>query len=1094
MDRTVSFGYWLRRRRKALDLTQAQLAQRVSCSVDTIKKIEADARRPSKQLAKLLADQLLLPAEERASFLLAARAERSIERLTLADQPVDGTVALPAFLDPANESTPHPRPLFVDRRSKLGSLHAYLTAAMNAHGRVAFVTGEAGRGKTALMQEFAHRAQAAHSNLIVASGNCNAIAGAGDPYLPFRDVLSMLCGEVESKWATGMISREHARRLWDLLPETAQALVEEGPDLIGMFASGISLLNWAVQRATPRAAWVKRLHALIERDLAQRADLGQNSLFEQYTRFLHRLSARNPLLIMLDDLQWADNASLNLLFHLGRRISGSRILILGAYRPSDVELGRLAINSLEERTHPLKPVVDEFKINFGEIQIDTRWETSAEGRAFVDSLLDSEPNQLTEAFREALYQRTKGHPLFTVELLDDMQTRGDLVQDDAGRWVQGPELDWGAMPLRVEALIQRRLGRLAPGLRDLLSTASVEGEEFSVQVAAQVLNMDERSVFHLLDQELEKRHALVRATGESQAGNQVISHYRFSHGLFQEYLYGELSPGERRLLHGEVAWALENLVRGDEDAYLVSLAHHYAEAGEGKKTIHYSLKAGDRDRNLYAHQEAAIHYRRAIGILHEENQIREAARATMKLALNYNLGFEFERARQAYEDGFRLWQRAGEITADSPEPAGQTLRTNWHDPTDLDPASPGSLWSTSVTGQLFSGLVTIGPDLEVVPEIARSWEVLQDGRKYIFHLREDACWSDGRPVTAGDFAYSWIRTIDQATGANLAARLLYDIKGARAFHCGETTDADQVGVRALDDTTLEVELEVPAAYFIQLLAFPPTYPVPKWAIEAYGTKWTEPGKIVSNGPFQLRAWKRNELMVLERNLGYRGLHGNVAHIELDLCERPVDLITRYATGELDILHLWMLPPAMPGHTPNIALSSDLVEGQRLLAEAGYPGGKGFPEIELHTPIFHEHLAAPLIEQWRESLGLNVQVLGIAPDEFGARHHEANVFFGVFIADYPDPDSILRLWNEDDAYYFGWQNEVYDQLIEKARRLTDQEKRMQLYRQAEQILVDDVPILPLSYGRVHLLLKPWVKEYRMAMMKQQLWKDVVIEPH
>ena len=1168
MDRTLSFGYWLRRRRKALDLTQAQLAQQVNCSVDTIKKIEADARRPSKQLAKLLADHLLLPPEEHAGFLRAARAERSVEQLGITRQAVEETpaagVTLPAFLDPANESAPHPRPLFVGRGSELGTLHAYLTAALNAHGRVAFITGEAGQGKTALMAEFAHRAQATHSNLIVASGDCNAIAGSGDPYLPFRDVMSMLCGELETKWAAGMITQEHARRLWDLLPEAAQALVEEGPDIIGLFTSGTNFLSWAAQNAPPGAAWPKRLHGLIERDFSRQSDLGQVSLFEQYTKVLHRLSARKPLLILLDDLQWADNASLNLLFHLGRRLSSSRILIIGAYRPSDVELGRLPMDQAKDQIHPLKSVVAELKLQYGEIHIDTGWETPVKGRAFVDAVLDSEPNQLSETFREAFYQRTRGHPLFTLELLSDMQVRGDLVQNDAGRWMQAPKLDWGSLPSRVEAVIQQRVGRLAPGLRDLLSTISVEGEEFSVQVAAQVHHMDERSVFHMLDQDLGKRHALVRAAGETQAGDQVISRYRFSHALFQEYLYGELSPGKRRLLHGEVARALENLVQGAEDAHIIQLAHHYTKAGEWEKTIHYSMKAGDRARNLYAHQEAAEHYRQAIGMLLKENQIRDAAQATMKLALNYSLGFEFELAREVYEEGFRLWQTAGDIAAGSPEPAGQTLRANWRDPVNLDPALPLSLWSVSLLGQLFSGLVTIGPDLEVVPEMAQSWEVLLSGHKYIFHLREDACWSDGRPVTAGDFAYSWIRTLDPKTEAGFAAILLYDIKGARAFHHGETTDTDQVGVRAIDDKTLEVELEVPAAYFIQLLAFPTTYPVPRWAIEAHGKTWAEPGKIVSNGPFQLAAWERKEVMVLERNPCYHGAYGNVTRMELNLSENPADLISLYAAGELDILHLWLLPPAemdgfrrqfaseylsgpqllthyvgfnvkrppfdsllvrrafalsadlgklanldlrgsfypatggfvplmMPGHMPGIALSSDLDESRRLLAEAGYPGGEGFPEIEVIISIGREYLVAPLVEQWREKLGVDVQILGLIPEEFFHRIREANadMFFALWVADYPDPDCYLRVCVEDDKSFVGWQNEVYDGLIEQARRLTDQEERLRLYRQAEEILVEDIPILPVSYGRVHILLKPWVKGYRMAMLKQQLWKDVVI---
>ena len=119
----------------------------------------------------------------------------------------------------------------------------FFTAALEGQGRVVFVSGEAGRGKTALLTEFAHRAQESHPGLIVTRGNCNAYSGAGDPYLPFRDVLGMLSGDVESRWAAGTITQEHARRLWALMPYTLQALVDDGPDLIDVLVPGSGLVT-----------------------------------------------------------------------------------------------------------------------------------------------------------------------------------------------------------------------------------------------------------------------------------------------------------------------------------------------------------------------------------------------------------------------------------------------------------------------------------------------------------------------------------------------------------------------------------------------------------------------------------------------------------------------------------------------------------------------------------------------------------------------------------------------------------------------------------------------------------------------------------
>ena len=122
-------------------------------------------------------------------------------------------------------------------------------------------------------------------------------------------------------------------------------------------------------------------------------------------------------------------------------------------------------------------------------------------------------------------------------------------------------------------------------------------------------------------------------------------------------------------------------------------------------------------------------------------------------------------------------------------------------------------------GDLFSGLVEQGPDFDVVPDVARSWQISEDGRTYVFHLRDDVRWSDGTPVTAGDFVYAWRRRLDPAQPAELADTL-FDVKNARAYHQGDLADADQVGVQAMDDRTLVVELEEPAGYFLQLLAPP----------------------------------------------------------------------------------------------------------------------------------------------------------------------------------------------------------------------------------------------------------------------------------
>jgi adenylate cyclase len=428
------------------------------------------------------------------------------------------------------------------------------------------------------------------------------------------------------------MTREQARRLWHLLPLAVRALVGVGPDLIDTFVPGTALVNRVVaaQITTPGVAdWLPRLKKLVEHKTAVSGDSNpqQNALFEQYTRVLQALARRRPLLLALDDLQWADAGSTSLLFHLGRRIEGHRILIVGAYRPTEVALGRGGPStspwssvpgtegSGQRERHPLEPVVNEFKRHFGDIEVDLG---RSGGRQFIDAFLDTEPNRLGDAFRGTLYQQTRGHPLFTIELLRGMEERGDLVQDGEGRWVEGPSLDWETLPTRVEAVIAERIGRLPERLREALTVASVEGETFTAEVVAQVRTADEREVVGQLSGELGKRYRLVSGQGLLQMGGQRLSQYRFRHILFQKYLYNSLDPVERAHLHQAVGAALEALYgEGAEEIAVIAvqLARHFQEAGIADKAVAYLLQAGNRAMRLSANEEAIAHFTQGLRLL-----------------------------------------------------------------------------------------------------------------------------------------------------------------------------------------------------------------------------------------------------------------------------------------------------------------------------------------------------------------------------------------------------------------------------------------------------------------------------------------------
>jgi adenylate cyclase len=566
---------------------------------------------------------------------------------------------LPGFLEEVTEAVE--RPVFVARERELARLAGFLDAALAGHGRVIFVTGGPGRGKTALLAEFGREAMAAHPDLLVASGNCNAYSGVGDPYLPFREVMAMLSGDVEASWRAGAITTEHARCLWNTLPVVIQALLQHGLHVTGTLVPEQALLSLAVLRCAsaapgPRSApWLQQLRKQVEHRQARPEAPEQMQLFQQVTNVLRDVAQTHPLLLILDDLQWADTASIGLLFHLGRRLEGTPILIAGAYRPVEVTLGRGG-----ER-HPLEKVLSEFKRTYGDAWLDLTEVEEPERRHFVDALLETEPNCLGEDFRRVLAEHTGGHPLFTIELLRAMQARGDLIRDEAGRWTQGPVLDWQTLPAQVEGVIEERVARLEPELREILSVASVEGEDFTVQVVAQVQKMDERRLLRRLAGDLERRHRLVTELAELQIDAGRIGRFKFGHVLVQTYLYQQLSRGERRLLHGEVASALENCYGEQAGELAVQLAHHYHRAGLDGRALPYFTRAAENASRAYANDEAYTHYTRAI---EAAGRLSVDAASATRLHLGRGLVCEtlgdFEGALSDYELALQVARTPGE--------------------------------------------------------------------------------------------------------------------------------------------------------------------------------------------------------------------------------------------------------------------------------------------------------------------------------------------------------------------------------------------------------------------------------------------------
>ena len=391
-----------------------------------------------------------------------------------------------------------PHTTFVARQPELQQLDHFLQKALTGDGQVCFVTGDAGSGKSTLAREFCRRAQQQHPNLIVTFGQSDAETGIGDPNLPFREILAQFTGNLESEIAQTAITDENAQRLRSFIGLALEALVNFGPDLIGIFLPGAGLLAQAGAFAAEKAGWIKNLEHLIQRtpEIAASASSGleQDHIFEQYTNVLRALAKKCPLVLVLDDLHWADLASISLLFRLGRRIHQNPIFIIGTYRPDEVALGKVSHLTGQTERHPLDKVLTEFKRYRGEIWIDLGQSADAEGQHFVEALLDSEPNDLDTDFRQALYHHTAGNPLFTIELFRDMQERGDIRKDRRGRWVQGPSLNWQKLPARIEGVVQERIARLDAKLHEILTIASVEGETFTAESVARVQQIEVRGL------------------------------------------------------------------------------------------------------------------------------------------------------------------------------------------------------------------------------------------------------------------------------------------------------------------------------------------------------------------------------------------------------------------------------------------------------------------------------------------------------------------------------------------------------------------------------------------------------------------------
>jgi ABC-type transport system substrate-binding protein/transcriptional regulator with XRE-family HTH domain len=1104
----ASFGYLVRRRRKILDLTQEALAGRVGGSTATIKKIEHDERRPSITMARRLAEALELPLEDVDLFVAAAMGERAASRVPMSAPKVNGS-----------------RSRFAGRDAELALLDSHLEAALAGASRWVFVTGEAGQGKSALLTEFLRRAHLAQPDLIVARGVATSVAGQSDPYLPFRDLFYGLVGE-RGVGLSGAARAAHADRIAAFAPLVVGTVARLAPQLADAL----------LPRGLPVARRVGGVPASRDQLMGEVADV------------LAELSAERPLLLVLDDLQWLDRASAELAFHLHRRLEDARVLLVGAYRPSEVVWGP------EQASRPLRQLVLEVRRDRPEALIDLGTFDAVTTRAFCDALIDLEPNDIPDDLRDRLTWQTRGHPLFLLELMKELRHRGHLHLDESGVLVAGGSIDWNHVPDRVASVIEQRLSRIDDQHRHLLDVAAVEGESFTAEVVAEVAGLDLTAVLRALDRHLGTELQLVMPDPDA-VDDGLLTHYRFSHALFQHYLYEQLGPGERRHLHRRVGGSIEALHGRDTALVTGVLAHHFRAGDDRERAIAYLVRAGDQARNVYAYVEAVDHYGRAVELLRHTGDHERLARTLMKLGLSHQIGYDHQAAQHAYDEAFRLWSVPGPAVTTT-----ATLRSVWREPPSLDPTLGGYNVTAPLATQLFSGLVGWGEDNEILPDVAQRWSLEEGGRRLVFHLRDDVFWHDGEPVTAHDFVFTYRRAVDPATSAHIAASLLDPVVGARRIHAGEDVPLDGFGVRAADDRTLVIELEEPTSWFLPNLGYYVLLPTPQHVVQRHGAAWADPPNLIGNGPFRLVSWDRGASIVLERNARFHGRSiGNVRRIELDLGLAYDDIGARYDDDGLDlvtnftvparvmaalarrhpsehrqlpafIVH-WLhfdltvppfddarvrhalamalgpetfvlevlgglatparggiVPAGLPGHLPDLGRSHDLAAARRLLEAAGVSGGRGLVlrAFDLAEPSHRfvqrawrdvgfpvELEVVDTLEQWRSDLG-PATVAG-------------------WIADYPDPDTVLRVMVGPPVE--GWERSgEYERLLEEATHVLDQGERLKRYQRAERLLIDDAVFVPLAYIDWQVVHKPWVTNFCAPAVKHPgFWHQLQVGP-
>ena len=467
--------------------------------------------------------------------------------------------------------------------------------------------------------------------------------------------------------------------------------------------------------------------------------------------------------------------------------------------------------------------------------------------------------------------------------------------------------------------------------------------------------------------------------------------------------------------------------------------------------------------------------------------------------------------------------------------------------------------SITILQNLMEGLAAYDSKLQPKPALAEKWDVSADGKTYTYRIRKSVLWNDGIPLTAQHFWDSWERALNPKTASEYAY-FFFDIVGAKDYNEGKLKDSSQLGFKVLDSQTFQVVLNKRASYFPTIPTFTVTFPIRKDALEKYGSKWTEPGKMPVVGPFMLSEWKHDSKLSLTANPKYHGGKPKLDTVNAFVVNEDTTAINMFESGKLH--YVSRLPPVeierlraspayrngpflrgyyygfnlnkkpfsdirvrqafahavdrsqitsmlkggqipttswvpkgMPGYEPKVGLDFDVAKAKKLLAEAGYPDGKGFPTVTFmfDTRDDHKMIAERLQAMWKKNLGVDLKAQNEDWKVYLNRLKAdvPQMFRLGWGADYPDPDNFLALFTSYSGNnYTQWKSKEYDGLIEKAAGESSMAKRIALYKKAQILLTEkDTVIIPLFIDALNVLVSPTVKNLNLNAMDQLNLRDV-----